>query len=76
MLPETPLEEASHALQRLQRELTKKFFLHDNEKVLITFSAGVTQMLPDDTQATVIKRADEAMYKAKQTGKNRVVSAP
>jgi diguanylate cyclase len=33
-------------------------------------------MLPDDTQATVIKRADEAMYKAKQTGKNRVVSAP
>jgi diguanylate cyclase len=76
LLPETPLEDASVALTRLQRELTKKFFLNDNEKVLITFSAGVTQMLPEDTQATVIKRADEAMYKAKQTGKNRVVSAP
>ena len=76
LLPETPLADASVALTRLQRELTKKFFLNDNEKVLITFSAGVTQMQPEDTQTTVIKRADEAMYKAKQTGKNRVVTAP
>jgi len=76
LLPETPLEDAVSALARLQRELTKKFFLHDNEKVLITFSAGVTQMQPEDTQATVIKRADEAMYKAKQTGKNRVIAEP
>ena len=75
LLPETPKEEALIALTRLQRELTKKFFLSGNEKVLITFSAGVTQMLPDDNQATVIKRADGAMYKAKQTGKNRVIAA-
>lgn len=73
LLPETPLNDAVHVLTRLQRELTKRFFLHDNEKVLITFSAGVTQMQPEDTQATVFKRADEAMYQAKQTGKNRVV---
>ena len=73
LLPETPLEDAVVALTRLQRELTKKFFLSGNEKVLITFSAGVTQLLPDDTQATVIKRADETMYKAKLSGKNKVV---
>lgn len=73
LLPETPLEDATAVLTRLQRELTKRFFLHDNEKVLITFSAGVTQMHADDTQASVLKRADEAMYQAKQTGKNRVV---
>lgn len=74
LLPETPLEDAVIALTRLQRELTKKFFLHANEKVLITFSAGVTRMLPTDNQASVIKRADGAMYQAKQTGKNRVVA--
>lgn len=75
LLPETPLEDAVTALTRLQRELTRKFFMHDNDKVLITFSAGVTQMHPDDTQASVIKRADQAMYEAKQTGKNRVIAA-
>ena len=75
LLPETPLEDAVIALTRLQRELTRKFFMHDNDKVLITFSAGVTQMRTEDTQASVIKRADEAMYNAKQTGKNRVVAA-
>jgi diguanylate cyclase len=74
ILPETPLDDAVKALTRLQRELTKRFFLHDNEKVLITFSAGVTEMGTNEDQASVIKRADEAMYEAKQTGKNRVIS--
>ena len=72
ILPDTALPDAHKALVRLQRELTKRFFLHDNEKVLITFSAGVTDFRPDDTQAGITKRADEAMYKAKKSGKNRV----
>lgn len=75
LLPETSLDDAATALTRLQRELTKKVFMHGNEKVLVTFSAGATQLIPDDTQASVIKRADEAMYKAKQLGKNRVVTS-
>jgi diguanylate cyclase len=74
LLPDTSLPDAKKALVRLQRELTKRFFLHDNEKVLITFSAGLTDFRSDDTQASVTKRADEAMYQAKNTGKNRVVS--
>lgn len=73
LLPDTSLNDAKNALIRLQRELTKRFFLHNNEKQLITFSAGVTELRAEDAQATVIKRADEAMYQAKQTGKNRVV---
>ncbi len=74
LLPDTPLADAGRALVRLQRELTRRFFLHNNEKLLITFSAGVTELRTDDDQASITKRADEAMYQAKQTGKNRVVS--
>ncbi|MDS4013443.1 MAG: diguanylate cyclase [Candidatus Accumulibacter sp.] len=75
LLPDTPVEDAQKALVRLQRELTKRFFLHNNEKQLITFSAGVTALRPEDNQASIMKRADEAMYSAKKTGKNRVVTA-
>lgn len=74
LLPDTSVDDAKNALVRLQRELTKRIFLNENEKVLITFSAGLTEYRNDDTQASVTKRADEAMYAAKRAGKNRVVT--
>ncbi|EXI65445.1 MAG: putative diguanylate cyclase AdrA [Candidatus Accumulibacter adjunctus] len=73
LLPETPVDDAQTAVVRLQRELTRRIFLHNNDRQLITFSAGVTDVRPGDTQASVTKRADEAMYAAKQAGKNRVL---
>jgi diguanylate cyclase len=75
LLPDTPLDKGIEALTRLQRELTKRFFLADAEKLLITFSAGVVQLAADEKGASAIKRADEAMYLAKRAGKNRVVGA-
>lgn len=75
LLPDTPLDKGVDAMTRLQRELTKKFFLAGTEKVLITFSAGVAQLAPDESGTDAIKRADKAMYLAKRAGKNRVVAA-
>lgn len=75
LLPDTPLHEAAATVERLQRELTRQFFLHENERILITFSAGVAQRAPHEPQEEVIGRADKAMYDAKHTGKNRVVTA-
>lgn len=75
VLPETEITEGVHAIQRMQRELTKHYFMHNNQKLLITFSAGVTEYHFGENQSTAIKRADEAMYEAKRTGKNRVVIA-
>lgn len=75
LLPGTNLEAAVETIQRLQRDLTKKFFLHNNDKVLVTFSAGVALRAEGEDQEDLIGRADKAMYQAKQTGKNRVVAA-
>lgn len=75
LLPDTSLDDAVVALTRLQRELTRKFFLYKNDKVLITFSAGVTSTNPGEEQAHAIKRADAAMYQAKKTGKNQVCAS-
>ena len=75
VLPDVGLEEATATVKRLQRELTKKFFLHENDRILVTFSAGVALRAPQEPQEEVIGRADKAMYQAKHTGKNRVVVA-
>ncbi|MDP3871045.1 MAG: GGDEF domain-containing protein [Methyloversatilis sp.] len=76
LLPETSVEDSVIVLQRLQRELTKRYFLANNDKLLITFSAGVTVVGHEEPQTSAIERADVAMYQAKATGKNRVVIAP
>jgi diguanylate cyclase len=75
LLPETTVEAAAQTMTRLQRELTKHFFLHENEKLLITFSAGVALRYPNEDQAALVARADKAMYLAKKSGKNRVIVA-
>lgn len=75
LLANTPLEEGVNVMARLQRELTKRFFLYNNERLLITFSAGVAVYHAGEEQESVIGRADEAMYTAKKTGKNKVVAA-
>ncbi|WP_334135806.1 diguanylate cyclase domain-containing protein [Tepidimonas sp.] len=48
-------------------------FLHGEQQRLITFSAGVTEMLTDEPVQAAIARADAAMYRAKRAGKNRVM---
>ena len=75
LLPDTPLDKGIEAMTRLQRELTTRIFMTGNEKVLITFSAGVAQLTPGETGASAIKRADQGMYLAKRAGKNRVLGA-
>ncbi len=74
LLPDTDLDQAVTTVKRLQRALTKQFFLANDERLLITFSAGVALLKNDETEATVIHRADQSMYLAKRTGKNRVMT--
>lgn len=76
LLPDIDLDSAVATLVRLQRALTKRFFLARQQKLLITFSAGVAELREDETPETAIDRADKAMYIAKRSGKNRVIAAP
>jgi len=72
LLEKTTARDGVAVLKRLQRQLTRAIFLHNNEKVLITFSAGIAEVLAEDTQETVLRRADAALYLAKAAGKNCV----
>ncbi|WP_028536137.1 GGDEF domain-containing protein [Paludibacterium yongneupense] len=75
LMPETSEAEAVDTVRRLQRELTKTFFLANNDRLVITFSAGVARWHLGEVDTDVLERADRAMYQAKLAGKNRVTSA-
>jgi len=75
LLPATELPEAQEALTRLQRELTASLFMHEGREVFVTFSAGVTACRSGERIEDVLERADQALYEAKRTGKNRTCVA-
>ncbi len=62
-------------MTRLQRELTASLFMHDGREVFVTFSGGVTAWRAGEALDAAIERADEALYEAKRSGKNRTCVA-
>jgi diguanylate cyclase len=75
LLPGTRQDDAVKVITGVQRDLTKNFFLHNNERVLITFSAGVAERRAGEQVDEVLPRADAALYEAKHSGRNRVIGA-
>jgi len=71
LLPGIDVSEAQQVLTRLQRSLSEALFLHDGREVFVTFSAGVTAWRTGEALQASLERADEALYEAKRTGKNR-----
>lgn len=75
LLPETLVDEAQQILTRLQRSLTGGLFMHEQKQVFVTFSAGVTNYQPGEPIEAALERADQALYVAKRSGKNRTCVA-
>jgi diguanylate cyclase (GGDEF)-like protein len=75
MLPETGLTEAIMVADRLRKRASNITLTAENgETIRITLSAGVADLLPGDTLKTLIERADQALYRAKQSGKNQIIA--
>jgi diguanylate cyclase (GGDEF)-like protein/PAS domain S-box-containing protein len=67
--PETDVERAEVLAERIRKAVEGYGF---DQAGKITVSFGVTQFKKNDTEDTFIKRADDALYQAKQKGRNRV----
>jgi diguanylate cyclase (GGDEF)-like protein len=74
-LPETGIDGALMPAERIRSLLEETSVQHGPVTFRITVSIGISQYQPGDTIETVLGRADQAMYEAKQTGRNRICRA-
>lgn len=70
LMPGTSIDEAALVMERVRKSL------QPHARVEYTFSAGLAQAAPGEALAAVIERADEALYEAKRTGRDRSVTSP
>lgn len=72
LLPETNRDGAVEFAERLRKLVEGLTLEYNNIKFNITISFGITELRDDVSVADFIKRADEALYVAKETGRNKV----
>jgi diguanylate cyclase (GGDEF)-like protein len=64
--------------ERLRKRIEHENFVHDGQTLPVTVSIGIadSSLLPDDSAASFIEAADQALYSAKDAGRNVVHVAP
>ncbi len=73
MLPKTSASRAVALYDRLRSELLQADLLPGSDG--ITFSAGIAEYAEGDTEASLLKKADDALYRAKEAGRDRCAVA-
>ena len=77
IMPETDMAVATIVAERLRRRIaSERFPIQQGTKAIeVTISIGLATLdTVDDNAATILKRADQALYRAKRDGRNRVVA--
>lgn len=74
IMPETNIEGALIPVQRLRRMVEEYDFEYNGVKAKVTVSIGLTMNYQNlNTSAEILKSADDALYQAKEGGRNRVI---
>jgi diguanylate cyclase len=71
----TKIEDAVPVVQEMRIAIAElKFHTHGTPLPPVTISSGVTALLPNDSAGDAFDRADKALYRAKDAGRNRCVT--
>jgi diguanylate cyclase (GGDEF)-like protein len=73
LLEFTTLENGVKLAEKFRKRFEKVKFNHEDGTFYCTISIGVSSLLPNETFSDFMKRSDEALYEAKETGRNKVV---
>ena len=75
ILPETRLKQGLNVAAKLRQEIEDAVFEYEDKRVPVTISLGITEVRETDRHYRVIvNRADSYMYRAKEQGRNRIIS--
>jgi diguanylate cyclase len=72
LMPETSTSEAKIVAEKMRINIEESPFNFKKEPVQITVSFGISEFAEGETAAEVFSRADKALYKAKENGRNQV----
>lgn len=76
LLQGTPLKIALEVAERIRTTIESSQFVWEGKNIPVTISLGVASRAATETEWSVMfERADEALYKSKQTGRNKVTAA-
>jgi len=70
ILPSTTPVDARRAAERIRLAVASEKFDLERARLSVTISIGLTAIVPNDDSASLIQRADEALYTAKDAGRN------
>ena len=75
LLEDRPLSQAIEIAEDLRTRLAARPFDTGKDRIMLTWSVGVSEGRPGDSVDQILARADAALYDAKLAGRNRVVGA-
>ena len=77
ILPETTYENSMMIAERIRSQVEESSYEYEGKTIRVTVSVGVPKPPgPEDSHEKLLKNADDALYKAKEIGRNIVVSFP
>jgi len=73
LMPETDVDAAYHLADRLRANIAKHKIIFEKKVIQITVSMGLSHLSEEDNDIeTIVKRSDQALYVAKESGRNQV----
>lgn len=75
LLPETDLDGGMRIAERFRGDIEASLFIYDGQSIKITMTFGVSFYVGGEGTDYAIRRADEALYEGKNSGRNKVVAA-
>ena len=73
LLYDTPIEMGEKVAEKIRSEVKRDFLVYKGKELKVTISLGVAFLQDGDTGESLFERADRALYKAKRSGRDKVM---